>query len=95
VERTDAERSNRDAFDPIRSKRANECMRLLVEEPPSKQQADTRCGQPAERERERARRGRVEPLDIVDGDHHRLALTEEPDHVAHRNGERALIDAIT
>jgi hypothetical protein len=95
MERTDAERPNADALDRV----GGDCLvqggRLgFVGRTPSQQDANIDCADPTERERERARRRRVEPLDVVDGDHERLAVAEQLEDVANRDGERPLIHGI-
>ena len=72
VDRADAERSHRQPPDALRAERLLEPRRLRpLDEPPGEQQAHVARVEPSQRERERARRGRVEPLDVVDGDQHR------------------------
>ena len=44
-------------------------------EPPGEQHQDVACREPAQREGERGRRGRVEPLDVIDGDHDGLVAS--------------------
>jgi hypothetical protein len=95
VERADAERSHRQALDRFLPERLVETRRLrFVNETPGQQNANVACGEPAGRKCERARRGCVEPLDVVDGDQNRLIFAEKLQHVAHRDGHRALIDRI-
>jgi len=50
--------------------------------------------EPPQAERQGLRRGRVEPLDVVDGDHDRSPLAQKLQHVAHRHGNRAAIDGV-
>ena len=75
MERADAERSHRQPLDALRAERLLESRRLRsVDEPPGEQQEHAARGEPSQRERERARRGGVEPLDVVDRDEKRLVV---------------------
>jgi hypothetical protein len=95
VKRPDAERPNPNALDSVSADRLVQTERLrLVDRSPRQQDTNIVCAEAAKRERERARRRGVEPLDVVDGDHERFAIAEQLENVAHRDGERALIDAI-
>ena len=96
MERADAERAHRQPRDAFRKKHVLESRRPhFIDEPPGQQQANIAPSEPAEGEGKRARRRWVEPLDIINGDHHWLALAEKLKHVAHRDRERALIDGIS
>ncbi len=63
--------------------------------PPREEKADRAPIEPPQGERERTRRGRVEPLNVVDGDQDRSAFAQKLQDVAHCNGKRAVIDRIT
>ena len=52
------------------------------------------AGHTSQREHERARRGRVEPLDVVDGEHDRRLCGERLQGRPHRHGERARVDRL-
>src|SRR3954469_16337780 len=96
MQRADAERTYRQPLDALRGECALELRRLRsVEKPPSQQHEYTLRNQSSQRKRKRVRRGRVKPLNIVDGNQDRLRLAETVQHVAHRHGERAAIDGIT
>jgi hypothetical protein len=51
--------------------------------------------EPSQRERQCARRGWVEPLDVVDSDQNRLPFAQNLQHAVHRHREGAVINAIT
>jgi hypothetical protein len=96
VECANAERSYRQALDRLLTEGTVESWWLRsANETPGQQHANIVHGQSAEREGERAQRGWVEPLNIIDGDHDWLALAQKLQHVAHRHGERTLINGIT
>ena len=63
--------------------------------PPREEKADRAPIEPPQGERERTRRRRVEPLNVVDGDQDRSAFAQKLQDVAHCNGKRAVIDRIT
>ena len=54
--------------------RAEGCARF--DDPPGEQQSHALAGHTSQREHKRARRGRVEPLDVVDGEHDRRLCGE-------------------
>jgi hypothetical protein len=96
VERTDAERPNPNALDRVPADGLVQSGWLrFVDRAPGQEETNVVCAEAAKRERERARRRGVEPLDVVDGDHERCAIAEHLEDVANRDGERALVDAIT
>ena len=64
-------------------------------QPASKQHQHLVLVEPAQRKRQRARRGRVEPLDVVDSDQDRRPIAQKLQHVVHRHRERTAIDGIT
>ena len=79
----------------VRTRRAFELRRMrALGRPPRQQEADRARVEPPQGERERARRGRVEPLNVVDGDQDRCAFAQELQRVAHCDRERAAIDRI-
>ena len=93
VQRADAERPDRQPPDALLLERLFELRRPRAFPEPPREQHEHAVGlDPSQREREHGRRGRVEPLDVVDGDHERPALAQELQHVAHRHGERAVVD---
>ena len=96
MERARAERPHDHLPDAVRTQRALE-LRLLraLDQPPCEQKADRARVEPPQGERERARRGRVEPLNVVDGDQNRPTFAQKLQRVAHCNRERAAIDGIT
>jgi hypothetical protein len=95
VNRADAERPHTQPLDPFRIERPLESRPPRpVDEPSSEQQTHVAARQSSQRERERARRGWVEPLDVVDRDQNRFALAQQVQHVAHRDGQRAGIDGV-
>ena len=78
MERADAERSNRQPLDALRIQRLLQPGRLgASDEPPGEQQENRARSESSQRERKRARRGRVEPLNVVDGNQNRLPLAEQ------------------
>ena len=75
VQRARAERADLHALEPLVVDRELELRhRDAVPEPAGEEQADVLLRQSPQRERQSARRGRVEPLDVVDRDQNRLAL---------------------
>ncbi len=96
VERAHAERPHRHPPDPLRTKPRVDFRRLRsIGEPSGEQHENIVRGKPSQGERKRARRRWVEPLDVVDGDQNRFLFAEKLHHVAHRDGERAMIDSLT
>jgi hypothetical protein len=96
VKRADAERSDRQSLDALRTKGLLEFRRLrFVDNSPGEEHEYTVPAQPSQRERKRARRRWVEPLDVVNGNQNRLPFTETLQHLAHRYGKGAAIDGIT
>jgi hypothetical protein len=96
MQRADAERPYRQPLDALQSERSLQLRRLgRVDEPPGEQQENRAGRKSSQRERKRARRGRVEPLDVVDGDEKRLLFAQKLEHVANRDRERAVINGIT
>jgi hypothetical protein len=96
MERPHAERPDDDVPGAVRTERAFELrpMRAL-DQPPCEQKADGVRVEPPQGEREGTRRGRVEPLNVVDGDQYRSRLAHKLQDVAHCNREGAVIDGIT
>ena len=95
MERADAERSNRQPLDAPRLQRLLQPGRLGAgDKPPGEQHENRARSESSQRKREGARRGRIEPLNIVDRKQNRLLLAEQVQHVAHRHAERAVIDRI-
>jgi hypothetical protein len=95
MERADAERSDRQPLDAPRIQRLLQPGRLGVGDEPAGEQHENRArGEPSQRERKRARRGRVEPLNVVDCEQNRLARAEQVQHVAYRYAEGAVINRI-
>src|SRR5436190_4478266 len=77
MERADAERSHRQTPNALGVERALEHRRLCAAaEPPREQEPYALRGKPSQRERERAGRRGVEPLEVVDREENRLALGE-------------------
>jgi hypothetical protein len=60
---------------------------------PSEQQPDWLATQPPRRERERAGRGRVQPLHVVDRQQDRSRAGQPPDHVEQRHRHGPLVGA--
>ena len=90
MRRADAERPDRQPLDPI----GGECVldvRAVLSRPARPDQRDADVVRPAESEAERGRRGRIEPLEVVDGEHEAF-LCERLDRAADRDTERALVD---
>ena len=95
MERADAERSNRQPLDAPRIQRLLQPGRLgASDEPPGEQHENRARSESSQRKRKRARRGRVEPLNVVDRKQNRLPLAEQVQHVAYRHAERAVINRI-
>ena len=95
MERADAERSNRQPLDAPRIQRLLQPGRLGAgDRPPGEQHENRARSESSQRERKRARRGRVEPLNVVDRKQNRLPLAEQVQHVAYRHAERAVINRI-
>jgi hypothetical protein len=95
MESADAERPHRQALDALCRQHSLQLRQLAaVDDAPREQQEDRARTEPSQRERKRARRGRVEPLNVVDGEHHRPPLGEQVQHVAHRHSESAVIERI-
>jgi hypothetical protein len=95
MKRADAERSHRHAPYAFRIQGLLRPGRLsAVDEPAREEQQHVIRSEPAERERKRARRRLVGPLDVVDGNHERLPFAELLQHVAYRHGKRAMIHRI-
>ena len=93
VQGADAERPDRQPPDALLLERLFELGRAWAFPEPPRQQHEHAVGlDPSQREREHGRRGRIEPLDIVDREHERPALAQELQHVAHSHGERAVVD---
>jgi len=96
MKRARAERSQRQPLHILRTQRVLEPRRLRsVTDPAGEQQGHLVRGEPSQCECERARRGRIEPLDVVDREQERLPLAEELQRITDGHGERALIDGIT
>jgi hypothetical protein len=96
VERAHAERPHRYPLELLRIKPRVDSRRLRsIGEPSGEQHENIVRGKPSQGECKRARRGWVEPLDVVDGDQNRFLFAEKLHHVAHRDGERAVIDSLT
>jgi type VI protein secretion system component VasF len=96
MEGADAERSHSQPLHALCTECLLESRRLRsVHEPSRQQQAYVGCVTPSQRERKRARRGGIEPLDVVDSNQNRLSLTEKLQRAAHRHANRAVIDGIT
>ena len=96
MERPHAERPDDELPAAVRTRRAFE-LRLMrtLGQPPCEEKADRARVEPPQGERERTRRGRVEPLNVVDGDQNRSTFAQKLQDVAHCNGKRAVIDRIT
>ena len=95
MQRADAERSNRQPLDAPRLQRLLQPGRLgASDKPPGEQHENRARGESSQRKRERARRGRVEPLNVVDRKQNRLPLAEQVQHVAYSHAERAVINRI-
>ena len=90
VDRAQAERADAQPAD-LRGKRTLELGRVIA--PPGQENLNRLTLEPPQRERERIRRGHVQPLTVVDRDHDRLALRKRPQHVVHRHSERTRIGA--
>ena len=89
MQRASAERIDLHALEPLVVERELQLRdREAVAEPAGEEQADVLLRQAAHRERQGARRGRVQPLDVVDRDQDRLTLREQEQRVAdgHREG---------
>ena len=87
-----AERANGDALDTVADRLLERRCRGTDPDATGEQQADPDVGQPPQRERERALRRRVEPLDVVDRDEHRLAFGEHLECSPDRHGHRPEVD---
>jgi hypothetical protein len=95
MERTDAERPHPQPLDALRIQRLLQPRPLgTIGEPSGEQHQNRTGGKSSQCERERARRGRVEPLDVVDGKQNRLPLAEQVQHVAYGHAERAVVNRI-
>jgi hypothetical protein len=60
-------------------------------DPSGRKETDAFALHPAQDELERARRGRVEPLDVVDSEEHRSLCGEIPEEGADGCGDGALV----
>ena len=95
MEGADAERSDLERPSVVDTERRLQLRRPRVVGEPSREQK-THVGfvEPPQRERQRTRRGRIEPLNVVDRDHERLASTQSLECAADGHGERAAVDGI-
>ena len=85
MHRAEAERADSDTLDPVRVEGVLDGRRLVpLSEPTRPDEQHVGLGQPAKREPERARRGRIEPLEVVDRDDDVL-FGEQPKRVANSN----------
>jgi hypothetical protein len=66
----------------------------IIDESAGQQEEHVGRVKPPQCKRQRTRRGRVEPLDIVDCDHDRLAIAKSFKCTAHRHGKRSAVDRI-
>ena len=94
LDRTDAERAEPETLHLTSAKDVLERNRLGARAGPAREQdADSRL-QAAQGERQTGRGRRVEPLEVVDGDHERRVLGENFERVADGDAERAWIDRL-
>jgi hypothetical protein len=92
VERTDAQRPERQPPDVLLCERPLDLRRLrAVRVPPRQQQEHPAPIEPPQRERELVGRRRIEPLEIVDRDDQRPVLGEHLEGIANGEPERARI----
>ena len=79
MERPRAERPHDHLLEAVRTQRAFE-LRLMraLSQTPCEEKADRARVEPPQGERERTRRGRVEPLNVVDGDQNRPTFAQKP-----------------
>ena len=95
MERADTERPDQQPLDSLRLECALEGRGLpCFDDPPGQQQSHALAGHTSQREHKRARRGRVEPLDVVDGEHDRRLCGERLQGCPNRHGERARVDRL-
>jgi hypothetical protein len=95
MERAGAERSHRQRADALGAERLLELRRLRsLDEPSGEQQARAVPLEPPQRERKCSRGGRVEPLNVVDGNQKGLPLAEKLQRIAHGHGQRPAIHRI-
>jgi len=92
LDRSYAERPDPDALDPVGTERHLELGRDDALCNAAREQDARRRLEPPERERERALRGAIEPLDIVDGDEGRLVGREYLERASNGDAEGARID---
>ena len=93
VQRSEAEGSERQTFDVVNPECLLELGRLCaVRGPSNQQQAHPTRLEPAERERERAHRRCIEPLQVVDRNNRRPLSCKRLQDVPDRDCERAWID---
>jgi hypothetical protein len=94
MERADAEGPYRQPLDALRLECSLELRRLRsFDDPPGQEQKHAVGSNPTQRERERARRGRVEPLNIVDSEHDR-PFGERLQGSTDRDAQRPRIDRL-
>ena len=96
VDGADAERLHAQRLDMLGAEGLfeNRRLRSLRIGAPGEQEEHAASAEPSQRERQRARRGRVEPLEVVDRDDKRLVRAQDLQRATHGYTQRARIDPI-
>ena len=95
VNGTEAQRADVQPLHAVVTDRPLEVRRLRTfAEATGEQQEDRPIAQPPQREGERARRGRIEPLDVVDREDNRPLGSENLERTPNRDTERARVEAV-
>ena len=95
VQRSNAQGPNRHPLEVLDRERSLECRGLnSIRQPPREQQQHAARRGPSKREAEGARRGRVEPLHVVDRDDDRPVVRQHLQRGASRDPERPRIDPV-
>jgi hypothetical protein len=95
LERGEAERPDGLAHDREARRRAVESQRRRLGCPQRQEEGHRVAAEPAERERERGGRRRVEPLGVVDGEHHRSLLGKHAQRAEERRRDGACVGRLS
>ena len=91
MEGADAERPDPD---PLLRQRRLELGSLASIQAPGEQHAHVLVPETPHGEGQRTRRGRIEPLDVVDGDYHRMVFAQRFQDVPNRHAEGSVVNRI-
>jgi hypothetical protein len=95
VKRADTQRSDTQVLHALIRKCSLKLRRLdVARQSPGEQHANTAIAEPSQRKREGARRRRIQPRNVIDGQEQRPLVAEELQHVADSHDKGTLVDGL-